>query len=124
MNPKKNLGIWMDYSSAQLIDPDKDKNQIIQSKFSSELQKEVMKKGEKHLHNKEEQMQQAYFNEIADKIHGYDQVLLFGPTNAKKELNHYLNEKELFKHVKITLESADKMTENERNAFVKRHFND
>lgn len=123
MNSKKNLGIWLDYSSAHLIDPHKHKSQIIQSKFSSEMQKEVMKKGEKHLHNKEEQMQQAYFNEIADKIHGYDQVLLFGPTNAKKELNHYLNEKEQFKGVKIALESADKMTENEKNAFVKKHFN-
>jgi len=124
MNSKKKLGIWMDYSSPHLIDPDKNKNQIIESKFSSDIQKEVMKKGEKHLHNKEEQFQQSYFNEIADQIRGYDQVLLFGPTNAKKELNHYLNEKEQFKHVKIALESADKMTENEKNAFVKKHFND
>ena len=27
-------------------------------------------------------------------------------------------------NVKVTLESTDKMTENEKNAFVKLHFND
>ncbi len=123
MKSNKNLGVWMDYSSADLINPHQDANQIIRSKFSPAIKEEALKKGEKHLHHKEQQVQETYFKEIAGKILEYDQVLLFGPTNAKTELLHYLNGDTHFKHVKIAVESADKMTENEKRAFVKKHFN-
>jgi hypothetical protein len=124
MKSNKNLGIWMDYSSAHLIDTDSGKNQIIRSKLTKDIKQEALKKGEKHFLHKEKQARETYFEEIADKILDYDQVLLFGPTHAKLELNHYLNGEPRFRHVKVTLESTDKMTKNEKNAFVKMHFND
>ena len=49
-------------------------------------------------------------------------MLLFGPTNAKTELKNYLNQDLHFKDIQIDVESADKMTENEKDAFVKNHF--
>lgn len=49
-------------------------------------------------------------------------MLLFGPTNAKTELHNFLNKDSHFKNVKVDVVSADKMTENEKNAFVKKHF--
>jgi hypothetical protein len=49
-------------------------------------------------------------------------VLLFGPTNAKTELQNYLNKDLHFKDIPIDIEAADKMTENEQVAFVKKHF--
>lgn len=52
----------------------------------------------------------------------YDNVLLFGPTNAKDELNNYLNKDLHFKNIQITVESADKMTDNQKGAFVKAYF--
>jgi len=112
----------MDHSTANMINPGNKENHIITSNFSSAIKEEALQKGEKHMHNKEQQMLDAYFKEIADKIAGYDEVLLFGPTNAKVELYHYLQAESRFKQVKIDLEPADKMTENEKNAFVKKHF--
>lgn len=123
MRTHKNLGIWMDYSSADLIDPNNGKNRIIQSELSPALKEEALKKGEKHMHHKEQHLQEKYFKEIGNYILEYDHVLLFGPTNAKLEFQDYLNGETRFKQVKITVESTDKMTENKKKALVKKYFN-
>lgn len=67
-------------------------------------------------------MQEAYYKEIADEILNYTHVLLFGPTNAKVELHNYLNKDLHFKDITIDIATADKMTDNEKNAFVENHF--
>ena len=124
METLKNLGIWMDHSAADLIDLNaKKNNQEITSKFDLETKQEVLPRSEYTMHNKRHQMQEAYYKEIADEIVKYDQVLLFGPTNAKTELNNYLNKDLHFKDIKIDVEPADKMSDNEKAAFVKNHFN-
>ncbi|MBI3234993.1 MAG: hypothetical protein HYZ42_13320, partial [Bacteroidetes bacterium] len=60
--------------------------------------------------------------EIATEILKYNHVLLFGPTDAKKELHNFLKKDSHFKEVKIDIQSADKMTDNEKDAFVQSHF--
>ena len=57
-----------------------------------------------------------------DVILENDQVILFGPTEAKNELLNVIKENHLFDKIKIEVESADKMTEVQRNTFVKEHF--
>ena len=52
-----------------------------------------------------------------------DEVILFGPTEAKNELLNLLRENHLFDKIKIEVKTADKMTEIERNTFVKEYFN-
>lgn len=44
----------------------------------------MSKKSENLMHNKEQQMHELYYEEIADEILKYDNVLLFGPTKRKK----------------------------------------
>jgi stalled ribosome rescue protein Dom34 len=70
------------------------------------------------MHNKEQQMHESYYKEIADKILNYDHILLFGPTNAKNELYNFLMEDLHFEEIEIDVEATDKMFENERKAFV------
>lgn len=124
MEAKKTLGIWMDHSKAVLIDLKSDKNNHnIDSEFDSETQSEVMDRSEKTMHNKRQQMQQAFYKEIAAEILKYEHVVLFGPTNAKTELHNYLNKDLHFKDIKICIESAEKMSDNEKEAFVRNHFN-
>ena len=40
----------------------------------------------------------------------------------QKRLHNYLNRDLHFKDIKIDIESADKMTDNEKHAFVNNHF--
>lgn len=123
MKTNKNLGIWMDHSISHLIDLNaKKNNRSISSKFTSNTKEEALNRSEKGMHNKRQQMHEAYYQEIADEILKFDHVLLFGPTNAKTELHNYLNKDLHFKDIKIDIDSADNMTENEQFAFVRKHF--
>jgi len=123
MTTQKNLGIWMDHSTANLIDLDsKKKSESIASNFTTNTKEDALNKSERLMHNKRQQMHEAYYREIADKILKYNSVLLFGPTNANIELHNYLSKDLHFKNIKIEVVSADKMTDNQQVAFVKNHF--
>lgn len=123
MELTKKIGIWMDHASADLIALNLDnKQQYIQSKFSFDDKEEALQKGEKHMHNKENQKRQGYYMEIADEILNYGHVLLFGPTDAKLELHNYLSKDAHFKNVQIDVETTDKLTDKQKEAFVKNHF--
>tara|TARA_R110002126_G_scaffold277560_1_gene423505 strand:+ start:67357 stop:67770 length:414 start_codon:yes stop_codon:yes gene_type:complete len=120
---QKNLGIWMDHSTANLIDLDSKKNtQAIVSNFTNNTKEEALNRSESLMHNKRQQMNEAFYKEIAAKILKYNNVLLFGPTNANVELHNYLDKDLHFKDIKIDVASADKMTNNQQVAFVKQHF--
>lgn len=124
METTKKLGIWIDHSSANLIDFNGSiSHSTIETDFTHESKVDAMQRSENLMHNKRQQMHEAYYKKIADQILKYDHVLLFGPTNAKSELFNYLSKDLHFKDIKIDVESADKMSDNEKNAYVKQHFN-
>jgi hypothetical protein len=123
MKTQKNLGIWMDHSTANLIDLDSmKKTQSIVSNFTNNTKEEALNRSESLMQNKRQQMNEAFYKEIAAKILKYNSVLLFGPTNANVELHNYLNKDLHFKNIHIEVASADKMTDNQQVAFVKEHF--
>ena len=123
MESRKKLGIWMDHSSANLIDLETGTNCCtIESEFTFETKEEALLRSENIMHNKRQQMHEAFYKEIGEKILAYEHVLLFGPTNAKTELYNFLQKKPHFSSIKMEVESADKMSDNEKNAFVRNHF--
>lgn len=123
MEQNKKIGIWMDHSTAKFINLNTEKNNsYTTSKFTFNVKEEALSKSEKLMHNKRQQMHEAFYKEIANKILSYDHVLLFGPTNAKTELHNYLNKDLHFKDIKIDIDSADDMSEKEKQAFVKNYF--
>lgn len=123
MKTKKNLGIWMDHSIANVIDlKSKTHNQFIESHFDFETKQEALVKSESLMHNKRQQMHEAYFKEISDVILNYENVILFGPTNAKTELQNYLELDSHFKDIDIKVVPSDKMSKNEKVAFVLNYF--
>jgi len=124
MKAKRKIGIWMDNSSAHLMEFTSDaiETKTIESKFSHEEKVHSLSKSEDLMHNKEQHQQSDYYKKLAEVIKKYDEVLLFGPTNAKSELLNILKEDHLFAKIKIEVKSTDKMTENQQHAFVKEHF--
>ena len=79
-------------------------------------------KDESHSLNKEQRQLSSYYKELGDVILGNEDVILFGPTEAKSELFNLLKDNHLFDEIKIVVKSADKMTESERKIFVKEYF--
>ncbi len=118
------IGIWMDHSSAHLMDCTSDsiETAIVESTFTHQVKEQMLSKGENHMHNKEQQQQAGYYKRLAEVIKNYDSVLLFGPTDAKVELLNLLKEDHHFDKVKIEIQQTDKMTENQEHAFVREYF--
>jgi stalled ribosome rescue protein Dom34 len=81
------------------------------------------KRDETLIQNKEQNELSDFFNRLSEVIINYDEVLLFGPTNAKTEFVNTLKDNHHFDKVKINVKPADKMTENHLQYFVNEHFN-
>ena len=124
MKTKKQLGVWMDHSTAHLIEINADptNNRTIFAQVG-EQDEALNSRDESLIQNKEQNELAGYFNRLSDEIINYDEVLLFGPTNAKTEFVNTLQDNRHFDQVKIEVKTTDKMTENKQQAFVREHFN-
>lgn len=114
----------MDHNSARFIEfPNgSTENIVIESQFPKETKQDALTKSENLMHNKEQQKQTAYYKEIGEVIKNYNEVLLFGPTDARLELFNTLKANHHFENIKIEVQSADKMTDTQQRNFVKNYF--
>ena len=123
MNNIRKLGIWMDHSNAYLMEL---ANDIIVQRVVSELANHETEfnfyKGEKLIHKKEQHLQLSYYKKIGDIIKKYQDVVLFGPTDAKNELLNLIKTDHLFEDIKIEIKNSDKMTEDQMQTFVRDYF--
>ncbi len=124
IKPTQYLGIWMDYSVAYLMEYTRDsmETEMMESDISHENRDEILNRSESLLYNNEQQKQRHFYDELRDIIKKYDEVILFGPTDAKVELLNILENDSHFDKINISIEEADKMSENQRHAFVKSFF--
>ena len=74
------------------------------------------------MHNKEQHEQAGYYNKISKVLEGYNEILIFGPTDAKNELGNIIKKDHRFAESKIEIKSSDKLSENEMQLFTKKHF--
>ena len=118
----KQMGIWMDHSNAILMELTNETivTHSVVSESSHPANEHGMIMQGKPLQNKEQRL--SYFKKISDSIRNYQEVLLFGPTDAKNELLNLLKADHLFENIKIEAKNADKMTDNQMHAFIKEYF--
>ena len=114
----------MDHTSANLMEFESGniESLIIASQFTHQVKEESLRKGESHMQAKEKQFQKEYYTKISDKIKNCDEVLLFGPTNAKDELYNLLMADTHFEKIKIHVKPTDKLTEIQQHDLVKYQF--
>ena len=124
MITKNKLGIWMDHSIANIMELTSDpiETKTIVSDFTNEEKEITLHKSEKMMHNKEQHEQSEYYKKLEEVILKYDDVILFGPTDAKVELLNDIRTDNRFAKIKIEIKQTDKMTENQQHAFVKEYF--
>ncbi len=123
MTTTKKLGIWMDHASAHLMEYNDDiKTDVIVSESTHAEKEKTLQKGESMMHNKNQQQLAEYYKSIGEAVKNYDDVLIFGPTNARVELLNILKADMHFDKIKIETMPADKMTENQEHAFVRDYF--
>lgn len=126
MKTKKQIGVWLDNKIAQVMKGGNEQqttSKNILSDFTRQQKNYYLNKNENVMHNKERHEQSKYYKEIEDAIKGNDEILIFGPTKAKDELANLIKNNPFFESSKVEVKSSDKMTEDEREEFVQRHFN-
>lgn len=77
---------------------------------------------EKTKHNISQNELKSYIKILEDKLLNYNDILIFGHGKAKEQLNNHLRESKHFQHKKITLLNSDKLTKNQKLAFVKKYW--
>lgn len=124
MRNSKKLGIWMDHSNAFVMEVTNNGivQQVIVSPFTQQEKEIALSKNEHVMHNKEQHEQASYYKEIAEAIRNYNEVVLFGATEAKSELYNLLMADHLYDPIKIKVVNTDNMTENEKHNFVQKYY--
>jgi hypothetical protein len=124
MSEIKKLGIWIDHSNAHLTEftTDPMTTSIIESDFSFQDRQETIARSENIMHNKERQRHTEYYKKLGEVIVNYNDVILFGPTDAKVELRNILKADRRFSEIKIDVKQTDKMSHHQQQAFVREYF--
>ena len=123
MTKKKCLGIWMDHASAHFMEFTSNiKTNVFSNTFDHQEKVETLSRSERKMHNKEQQEQNAFYEDIIDYLKPYSEVLIFGPTDAKLELLNLIKANLAFSNIKIAVKNSDKMTDAQEHAFVKDYF--
>jgi hypothetical protein len=114
----------MDHASARLLDwtTGTMETSVIDSKFTHEEKSETLDKSESLMNHKEQHEEAGYYKQLGAAIRNYDQVLLFGATQAKTELYNILRADHRFEKITIGVEPADRLTEPQQEAFVREYF--
>jgi len=124
MKDIKKLGVWMDHSKAFLMELTNGPilQHQLQSDFNFLHRESSLVKSELLLHNREQHEQSVYYQTIAKTIINFNEVLLFGPTEAKDELFNLIRANTLFDKIKITVQNSDIMTEVQMHIHVREFF--
>jgi len=120
----KQLGIWMDHSNAYLLEVLNDtiETERVVSELSDPEAEFNFYKGEKLINKKERHLQLKYYKRLGEIIKKYQEVVLFGPTDAKSELLNLLKTDHLFEKIKTEAINSGKMTESQMHTFVREYF--
>ncbi|WP_294321164.1 hypothetical protein [uncultured Chryseobacterium sp.] len=124
MSEKKLAGIWMDKEKAIVV-----KNHDAQNAFKfflcSPVKAEIQhgNSSENAGNNAEQTNRVKYFKEIEHLLINSQEVVIIGPGTIQEEFKHYLQETPQFKNLKIQLDTAQQMSDEQVLEKVKEHFN-
>jgi hypothetical protein len=131
---KKQIGLWIDHQKAILVILDNDKQEVrrIQSKldrhvhFENEANARTVERPE--YYTRETRMDrrfhdhlQKYYQQVISAVSGAEKLLVFGNGEAKYEFEKQLK-KNHRRVPRLHVESADKMTERQITAKVRKYF--
>ncbi|WPO84023.1 hypothetical protein SD427_06750 [Chryseobacterium sp. JJR-5R] len=124
MSDKKLAGLWMDTEKAIVV-----KNHDAQNAFKfflcSPVKAEVQhgNSSENAGNNAERTNRAKFFKEIEHLLINSQEVYVTGPGTVQEEFKKHLHETAQFKDLKVTLDTAQQMSEEQVLEKVKEHFN-
>ncbi len=116
---KKCVGIWMDHRQAIFINDESGEFAITDTVNSEEY---TGHKGEHTTNNAKRNTDKKYHKTLSNHLMNYDDIYLFGPGTSQEEMQNFLKEDLHFKNKKITLGTADQITDPQMVAQVRDFF--
>ncbi|TBX68721.1 hypothetical protein EZL74_07965 [Flavobacterium silvisoli] len=124
MKATKRVGVWMDHATARVMEyhTEEQRIKLVTADHKGLDNQEGLQHSESLLHHKENQSIKAFYKDILNILKDYDEIVLFGPTEAKNELYNLIREEHKYDHLKIATLPADKMSYEEQHDFVVHYF--
>lgn len=125
MKDIKYLGVWMDENSAQLIElkagpgPTSTKKLLLKFRRSD---KGAEPGREAVFVTGAPDKQAIFYKELCIVIKNYDEIVLFGPMEAKTELRNILRNDPFFLKKRIAIEHTSHMNDAQQHRFVEDYF--
>jgi hypothetical protein len=125
---KKQIGLWIDHRKAVIVTITEAGEDI--KKIASNMEKHIRftnGNGSEEGSSEDVRNRQfgnhlnAYYDQVIVEIRGAESIQIFGPGEAKGELEKRL-EHEGLKHHIVTIETVDKMTDRQVSAKVRGHL--
>lgn len=121
MKINRKTGVYIDHSHAHLIEFGEMAQPIV--KVHPEHGGHASHGSEHSAHKHTSNQLTHFYQDVAQKLHGVDEILLFGPTTAKNELNNFLKKDHHFANAKIEIKNSAALNEREQREIVKDFFN-
>ena len=124
---KKEIGLWIDHRKAVIVIVSDDGEEV--REITSHMEKHTRFAGRGSEHGSDEDMRDrlfenhlnAYYDRVVAAIRDGDSIQIFGPGEAKGELQKRLESEGLEGRI-VGVEAADKMTVRQIAAKVRRRF--
>lgn len=135
-NHAKQVGLWMDQSKAQVVEYSNGTAVLVENidspvesikriegevkdttRFTSNT--EHTSNNEHKKHNIAQKELNEYFRILENKLAAYDDILIFGPGIVKEQFRNRLRENKGFSEKWLSVQTSDKLTENQLLAFVR-----
>lgn len=116
---KQHAGVWIDNQKAMII-TENDGDFAVKEKLKAD---ENFGGGSEHsINNAKQSGNLKYFKTISSRLLNYDEILIFGPGKSQEQLQNHLEEDAQFNKKKITIDSAEHITEPQMIAMVRDFF--
>ena len=123
MSEKKLAGIWMDSENATVV-----KNHDIESAYKffvcDPVKRDVQRgnSNEKNANNVEQTNTAKFFKDLEHLITNTEELYLTGTGTIQEQFKNHLAETPQFKNLKVKLDTAQKMSDEQLLDTVKKHF--
>lgn len=131
---KTKVGLWIDHKKAVVVvlTSEGEAMEVI----ASNVEKQLRRSGDSPLKGSFESQQvpaddhrlrafeghlNSYYDEVVERIHEAESILIFGPGEAKGELKDRLEKSKLGDRI-VSVETTDKMTDNQIASKVRQYF--
>ena len=119
--PNRRVGVFMDHRIALFIT---EENGTAEFTLGNKIEadEDRSNRGEHHYNNSKRDDTRQYYKLVAHELLPYDEIFIFGPGKSQEEFINWLHTDVQFKMKQIKIGSADYVSDNQKVALVRDHF--